>query len=189
MVKVVAPSGWGEIIPPNPRAEKVGEAFLKGSLNWLMFEGPPGSGKTSAADALLLSRYTDLHETPSDIIYLNAAVNRSEDGVRSAIEGARCFGQNSSGKKFLILDEVDCLSSTAASTLKGKLDGLGEDTPVILTTNHLSKLDKALVSRFGSSNCFVLAEEVESHCDCLLIDTETIRHKQLRSSYARELHT
>ncbi|WP_406236955.1 AAA family ATPase [Acetobacter orientalis] len=147
MVTIYPPKGLGDLVFPTTRAKDCCEAFVKGNLDWLLLHGAPGSGKSSAAKTLMKCRIPDLIEN-FDVIHHNASRDRSIEGLKNAFESLKNCGWNSLDQKVLILEEVDQLASVAADTLKGLLDDCeGIKVPIIMTTNHVNKLDPATCDR------------------------------------------
>jgi hypothetical protein len=126
--------------------EGVGMPHRRGFL----FKGIPGSGKTSAAQAIAAA--LEMH-----IYWINLAT-MTDDDLLQAINGV---GEND----MLLIEDVDCVSATATRenapsdgppaktsgcTLGGLLNAIdGVATPdgrvLIMTTNHPERLDPALI--------------------------------------------
>ena len=152
MVAIFQPEKLGDLVFPTALAKSNCETFVKGNLDWLLLYGAPGSGKSTAAKTLMKCRIPDLNEI-FDVIYHNGSKDRSIEGLKKAFEALKICGLNSLGQKVLILDEVDQLSSVASDALKGELDWFaGKKTPMIMTTNHVNKLDPAVLDRLVSIN-------------------------------------
>ena len=110
-----------------------------------LFEGPPGNGKTSLSLSLAQKLKRDIYFLNDDLDN-NAALNRAVQGLKP--------------NSILALEDVDCMfnkrvvkegtkeeNSFNFSTLLNCLDGAfsKENVITIMTTNHLDKLDPALI--------------------------------------------
>lgn len=147
MVAVTRPMGVGDLVFPTASAELWCQAFVDEKIPQLVLYGPPGTGKTAAASALMRSRIPGLN-WGLDVTIHNAAADNSIAGITDAVETLYHSGDNPKGQRVLIIDEVDCLSSAAATSLKGLLDSVpGEEPPVIMMTNHVDRLESAMMSR------------------------------------------
>lgn len=105
-----------------------------------LFYGPPGNGKSTVAHVLA----SELN-LPIGVISLNRGI--SDDYFRNLVQSLK--------KGILLLEDVDCLCAKrkmqsdklSFSGLLNGLDGVGagEGRLLIMTTNHRSKLDPALI--------------------------------------------
>lgn len=147
-----------------------------GSIPHLLFTGPAGTGKTTAAKMLI----NELKLHPYDVLEINASNEAKVEFMREKIVGfasTRPFGH----LKVVLLDEADYLSPSSQAVLRGVIEQYHETTRFILTGNYPHKIIPALHSRclgihiekldvteFTARAATVLVEEkVEFDLECL----------------------
>ena len=116
------------------------EGFVRdGIIPHLLFEGPPGSGKTTIARVFL-----DLLDC--EALKMNASDERGIDVIRGKVKN---FARVSTLSKFKIvfLDEADRLTPEAQDALKNTMEQYSKTTRFILTCNHVNRIDDAIQSR------------------------------------------
>jgi DNA polymerase III delta prime subunit len=117
--------------------------FLKaGDLPNLLFSGPPGIGKTTAAKAML--------ETLGvDYIVVNGSMNGNIDTLRNEILTFASSVSFMTGKrKYVILDEADYLNAVSTQpALRNFMEQYSVNCGFILTANYKNKIIPALRSR------------------------------------------
>lgn len=124
------------------------KVFKEIGLRWhrgYLFYGPPGNGKSSLALALANHFKMDLYSLPLSSVKDDKSLEKSVTEVKSG--------------SFLLLEDVDIFSNSMgreqkaeAPTLAGLLNVLdGVATPnglvTIMTTNHIDRLDPALIRK------------------------------------------
>ncbi|WP_144799714.1 replication factor C small subunit [Halorubrum depositum] len=111
----------------------------------LLFSGPAGVGKTTAATAIARQVYGD-DNWRGNFLELNASDQRGIDVVRDRIKG---FARSSFGGDFRIvfLDEADSLTSDAQSALRRTMEQFSDNTRFILSCNYSSKIIDPIQSR------------------------------------------
>lgn len=134
----------------------------------VLFEGPPGVGKTTAARIIA-------GEVNIPLIYVPVESIMSKWYGQSSQNLARIFdAAEAMGGAILFLDEIDSLAGSRESgmfeatrrilsVLLRKLDGIdaSSNTLTIGATNRKQDLDSALLNRFDQSILFSLPEESE----------------------------
>jgi replication factor C small subunit len=108
----------------------------------LLFTGPAGTGKTTAAKMLI----NELKLHPYDVLEINASNDAKVEFMRDKIvsfASTRPFGH----LKIVLLDEADYLSPTSQAVLRGVIEQYHESTRFILTGNYPNKIIPALHSR------------------------------------------
>jgi replication factor C subunit 3/5 len=148
-VEKYRPSSFDTIV-----LEETNQLFFKKMMDTnyipnLLFYGPPGTGKTTTILNLIQTFQEKQGEVNSSlVIHLNASDERGIDTIRSQIYSfVHTKPFFSTGKKFVILDEVDSMTKSAQQALSYLLH-----TPVTvsfcLICNYISKIEDTLQTLF-----------------------------------------
>ncbi|MCX8197851.1 MAG: replication factor C small subunit [Candidatus Micrarchaeota archaeon] len=146
---------WTEKYRPKSLSEIVGQKEIVGILKAyakqknmpnLLFAGPPGIGKTTAALALARDIYGEDYR--DSLLELNASDERGIDVVRGKIkEFARTVSLAQAPFKIIFLDEADSLTSDAQNALRRTMELYVNVTRFILSANYSSKIIEPIQSR------------------------------------------
>jgi len=167
---------WTEKYRPHTLSDIVGQketvSILKAyvrekNMPNLLFAGPPGIGKTTAALALARDLYGENYR--ESILELNASDERGIDVVRGKIKDfARTVSLNEVPFKIIFLDEADSLTNDAQNALRRTMELYVNVTRFILSANYSSKIIEPIQSRcsvfryrpLANDECRVMIERV-----------------------------
>ena len=123
----------------------------------LLFSGPAGVGKTTAATAIARQVYGE-DNWRGNFLELNASDQRGIDVVRDRIKG---FARSSFGGDFRIvfLDEADSLTDDAQAALRRTMEQFSDNTRFILSCNYSSKIIDPIQSRCAVFRFSPLSDE------------------------------
>jgi SpoVK/Ycf46/Vps4 family AAA+-type ATPase len=154
------------------RERRSGELLRSHGLNpvqKLLFCGPPGCGKTVAAEAIAHALYLPLATVRFDAV-VSSYLGETAGNLRKVFDFARVrpvvlfFDEfDAIGKQRTAMDEHGELKRVVNSFLQ-LLDGFHSETLTIAATNHQGLLDPALWRRFDEILMFSLpeADEIET---------------------------
>ena len=134
------PASLDDLIVPN----RVLDKLSKGVYQHLLFHGSPGTGKTSAAKALV-------KQFSHSFLYINASTDTSVDVVRNRITdfcANRSLMDQPGKMKVIILDEIDGVSDQFFKALRATMDQFSTNTRFIATCNYINKVPDPIQSRF-----------------------------------------
>ena len=152
---------WREDYRPTSLDEMVGcTQFIEDARGWLasdippclLFAGPSGVGKTTAAGVLAREHLGDMFD-PANYLVTNASNDRGIDFIRELKHLARQGGIGCE-RKVLFLDEADSLTAPAQKALRQIMETASSQSIFILSVNDISKLhdairDRCLIYEFG----------------------------------------
>lgn len=147
------PQNLNDLITP----KRVGDKLSKGVYQHLLLHGSPGTGKTSAAKALV-------KHFKHPYLYINASTDTSVDVVRNRITDfcANRSIMDEPGKlKVIILDEIDGVSDQFFKALRATMDQFASNARFVATCNYINKVPDPIQSRFEMID-FDFSKEEES---------------------------
>ncbi len=124
----------------------------------LLFAGPPGTGKTTAAMALARDVFGEGFR--ENMLEMNASDERKLESIRTKVKQfARTAPLHGADFKIIFLDEADALTNDAQGALRRIMEKYAETCRFILSCNYSSKIIEAIQSRCAVFRFRPLAED------------------------------
>jgi replication factor C small subunit len=147
---------WNALLRPETVDEIVGNhEFVRDFRGWidqrmwptaLLFTGPPGTGKTSAAYAVSKTMLGDAYND-MNVLWTNASDDRGINHIREEVKQFARLAGVGTKRKVIILDEADGLTTASQDALRGIIEKYVKRVLFILTANYEDKIRPAIKSR------------------------------------------
>ncbi|BCU70501.1 replication factor C small subunit [Stygiolobus caldivivus] len=152
------PKSLDEIVNQKDIVERLKKFVKERNMPHLLFSGSPGTGKTTAALALVHDLYGQNYR--QYFLELNASDERGIDVIRNKVkEFARTIVTGEVPFKVVLLDEADNMTADAQQALRRTMELYTETTRFILACNYLSKIIEPIQSRTALFRFYPLKKE------------------------------
>jgi DNA polymerase III delta prime subunit len=118
----------------------------------LLLTGSPGTGKTTAAIAML-------KQLECDYILINGSMNGGIDTLRHEISNFASSVSFSGGRKYVIIDEADYLTPNTQAALRSFSEEFSKNCGFIFTCNFKNRIIAPLHSRFSNVDFAIESSE------------------------------
>lgn len=146
------PNNFNDLVMPERLKKKFQSIVDEQNIPNMLFSGIRGCGKTSSAFIM-----ADL--IGCDTLYINMSKETGIDTIRNQMSQFATTMSLKDGKKLIIGDEFDRLSSAAIDSLKGDIEEYSKNCSFIFTSNNKHKLiDHPVMSRLEEVD-FVFSKE------------------------------
>jgi replication factor C small subunit len=145
-VEKYRPQKLGEIVGQHEIVSRLQTFVDKKTLPNLLFAGPAGTGKTTAA--LCIARELFGEGWRQNLLELNASDERGIDTIRTKVKDyARTRPIGDVPYKIILLDESDALTADAQHALRRTMEMFTHSTRFILDCNFSSRIIEPIQSR------------------------------------------
>ena len=145
-VEKYRPKNMKDIISHNNILNTLTKIIKQGSLPHLLFNGTPGTGKTSTILTIAKKLYGN--DFKFMVLELNASDDRGINSVRIDIKGfAEAKTMFTKGIKLIILDEADSMTCDAQFALRRIIEEHSNTVRFCLICNYINKIIPAIRSR------------------------------------------
>jgi DNA polymerase III delta prime subunit len=115
----------------------------------LLLSGPPGTGKTTAAMAML-------EEIGCDYLFVNGSLDGGVDTIRNDITNFASSISFKGGRKYVIIDESDYISAKAQASFRSFVEEFSKNCGFIFTCNYKNRIIEPLRNSRFSNVDFVI---------------------------------
>lgn len=162
------PQSLDEVVGHEEITQRLQQYVAEDDLPNLLFSGPAGVGKTSAAHSIARELYGE--NWNEYFLELNASDERGIDVVRDRIKN---FARSSFGEynyRIIFLDEADSLTSDAQAALRRTMEQFSHNTRFILSCNYSSRIidpiqSRCAVFRFAGISDEAIGERIREIAD------------------------
>jgi replication-associated recombination protein RarA len=140
--ELLRPQALQDLTLPDREIECLQRMLDKQAPMNMLFYGPPGLGKTSAARIFTKAR------GEFGIYEVNGSLKTGIDNVRTMIDVfCSVMALDGEGHKICFIDEADFLSLPAQGSLRGLIEAVSSSCRFIMTANDITKISGAIRSR------------------------------------------
>ncbi|HDN83243.1 MAG TPA: replication factor C small subunit [Candidatus Altiarchaeales archaeon] len=169
------PKKLDDIIGQKAIVERL-KAYVKSrSMPHLLFAGPAGSGKTTAALCLAYELFGDIK---GNFLELNASDERGIDVVRGKIKDFARTKAITGDFKIIFLDEADALTPDAQNALRRTMENYTRTCRFILSCNYSSKIIEPIQSRCAIFRFRPLSKEDVKSRLRFILENENISYEE-----------
>ncbi len=161
-VEKYRPKKLGEIVGQEEIVNRLQSFVEKKSLPHLLFAGPAGTGKTTAALCIVRELFGEYWK--HNFLELNASDERGIDTIRTKVKDyAHTRPTVGVPYRIILLDESDALTADAQNALRRTMEMFTQGTRFILDCNYSSRIIEPIQSRCAIFRFRRLAEKDVEH--------------------------
>jgi DNA polymerase III delta prime subunit len=142
LTELLRPQQLSDLTLPDRDIQRLHKMADSGRISNMIFYGPPGLGKTSAARILQKATEENTHWK-----VINGSLQNGIDYIRRDLERYATSTSVFGNSRACLIDEADFLSQSAQASMRGLMEKSIRNCRFVLTANDVTKIMPALISR------------------------------------------
>ena len=160
-VEKYRPKDFEDIVSQNIAINNLKDFIKSGNMPHMIFTGPAGTGKTSAA-LIIAKKLLKGDRYYRDLLELNASDTVRMDYVRNVIKDFvnQSMIINQHSLKIVILDEADNIPNQVQQALRRIIEKTSNNVKFILLCNYINRIIDPIISRCAVFRFVSLSKEI-----------------------------